>query len=83
MSNLSVLSPRSNFWHWKDWIGSPVKEGLPSGYLSGGAQVVTKKEADIELPQHEQVTYQRLGSCEGVVPFLCYSETATPPHGKR
>jgi len=34
-------------------------------------------EANIESLQHEQVTYQRLGSCEGVVPFLGYSETTT------
>ncbi|KAL3435035.1 kinase-like domain-containing protein [Aspergillus tetrazonus] len=34
-------------------------------------------EANIESLQHEQAIYRRLGSCEGVVPFLGYSETAT------
>lgn len=34
-------------------------------------------EANIESLQHEQAIYQRLESCDGVVPFLGCSETAT------
>ena len=34
-------------------------------------------EANIESLQHEQAIYQRLDSCDGVVPFLGCSETAT------
>ncbi|KXG52835.1 uncharacterized protein PGRI_080910 [Penicillium griseofulvum] len=34
-------------------------------------------EANIESLQHEQSIYKRLGKCDGVVPFLSCSETAT------
>ncbi|KAL2819477.1 kinase-like domain-containing protein [Aspergillus granulosus] len=34
-------------------------------------------EANVESIQHEQAIYQRLESCDGVVPCLGYSETAT------
>ncbi|KAE8355661.1 kinase-like domain-containing protein [Aspergillus coremiiformis] len=34
-------------------------------------------EANIESLQHEQAIYQLLNSCDGVVPFLGCSETAT------
>lgn len=34
-------------------------------------------EANIESLQHEQAIYQRLDSCDDVVPFLGCSETAT------
>lgn len=33
-------------------------------------------EANIESLQHEKSIYQRLDSCDGVVPFLGYSDTA-------
>jgi serine/threonine protein kinase len=34
-------------------------------------------EANIESLQHEQAIYQRLGRCDGIVPFLGFSEIST------
>lgn len=59
--------------------GLVVRQGqfavkLPLRWSTSGDKEV---EANIESLQHEQAIYQRLESCDGVVPFLGCSETAT------